>query len=172
MVMAPPPTRDSAVLPCFHGCLAFLHRHFPPQSPPSHPLHPSLHSQQQPSPGFAPQSLNSSSQPLPFPGNQRSCPWYVWLQQRLVLIPFRLPETRCFTLRLKCFSNSDNCPEVGIEPLLHFPHPPRAGPVLLALLFISLVPSSYQALRGSMYSSHWAGTPARSQLVFCMHFCV
>ena len=28
----------------------FLHRHFPPQSPPSHPLDLSLHSQQQPSP--------------------------------------------------------------------------------------------------------------------------
>ena len=50
MVMAPPPKHDSAVLPCFHGCLTFLHRHFPPQSPPSHPLNLSLHSQQQPSP--------------------------------------------------------------------------------------------------------------------------
>ena len=50
MVMAPPATRDSAVSSCFHGCLAFLHRHFPPQSPPSHPLNKSLHSQQQPSP--------------------------------------------------------------------------------------------------------------------------
>ena len=30
MMMAPPPMRDSAVLPCFHGSLAFLHRHFPP----------------------------------------------------------------------------------------------------------------------------------------------
>ena len=48
MVMAPAPTHDSAVLPCFHGCLAFLHRHFPPQSPPSLPLDLSLHSQQQP----------------------------------------------------------------------------------------------------------------------------
>ena len=38
------------VSPCFHGCLAFLHRHFPPQSPPSPPVDPSLHSQQQPSP--------------------------------------------------------------------------------------------------------------------------
>ena len=46
MVMAPPPKCDSAVLPCSHGCLAFLHRHFPPQSPPSPPLNPSLHSQQ------------------------------------------------------------------------------------------------------------------------------
>ena len=44
------PTWDSAVSPFFHGCLAFLHRHFPPQSPPSHPLNPSLCSQQQPSP--------------------------------------------------------------------------------------------------------------------------
>ena len=50
MVMAPPPMHDSAVSPCFHGCLAFLHRHFPPQSPPSHPLDPSLCSQQQPLP--------------------------------------------------------------------------------------------------------------------------
>ena len=50
MVMAPPPTHDSAVLPCFHGCPAFLHRHFPPQAPPSHYLDPSLLSQQQPSP--------------------------------------------------------------------------------------------------------------------------
>ena len=40
---------DSAVSPCFHACLAFLHRHFPPRSPPFHPLDLSLHSQQQPS---------------------------------------------------------------------------------------------------------------------------
>ena len=50
MVTALPPTRDSAVLPCFRGCLAFLHRYFPPQSPPSHPLDLSLHSPKQPSP--------------------------------------------------------------------------------------------------------------------------
>ena len=50
MVMAPPPMHDSAVSLCFHGCPAFLHSHFPPQPPPSHPLNLSLHSQQQPSP--------------------------------------------------------------------------------------------------------------------------
>ena len=49
MVTAPPATCDSAVSPCFHGCLTFLHRHFPPQSP-SHPIDPSLHTEQQPSP--------------------------------------------------------------------------------------------------------------------------
>ena len=50
MVMAPFPMRDSAESPCFHGCLDFLHRRFPPQSPPSHPLNSTLCSQQQPSP--------------------------------------------------------------------------------------------------------------------------
>ena len=47
MVMATPHTHDSALLPCFHGCPAFLHRHFPSQSPPSHPLDCSFPSQQQ-----------------------------------------------------------------------------------------------------------------------------
>jgi len=37
-------------IPCFHGCLAFLHRHFPPQSPTSNPLNLSLYDEQQPSP--------------------------------------------------------------------------------------------------------------------------
>ena len=50
MVMAPPPMLDSVVSPCFHGCWAFLHRHFPPQSLPSCLLSPFLHSQQQPLP--------------------------------------------------------------------------------------------------------------------------
>ena len=50
MVMAPSFTCDSAVSPCFHGCPAFLHRNFPSQSPPSHPLDSSLRSRQQPLP--------------------------------------------------------------------------------------------------------------------------
>ena len=79
MVMAPLPEHDSAVLPCFYGCPAFLHRHFLPQSPPSHPLGPSLHSKQQPFPVIAPQSLNPSSQLLCLPGDLCPCPGYVWL---------------------------------------------------------------------------------------------
>ena len=47
MVVAPHPMSDSAVSTWFHGCPAFLHRHFPPQSLPSPPLHLSLCSQQQ-----------------------------------------------------------------------------------------------------------------------------
>ena len=64
----------------------------------------------------------------------------------LILTPFRLPQISCFVLSLKCFSSdSDNCPDVGIGPLL-------AGPVLVTRLFFPLVPSSYWVLRGSIYS--------------------
>mgnify|MGYP006945387334 CR=1 FL=1 len=152
MVMDPLPMRDSAVSPCFHGCLAFLHRHFPPLYPPSHPLNLSLCSQQHPS--LASQSLNSSSQLLTFQGT--SIPvWgmYGCCKDCLILIPFRLPQIICFTLSLKCFSSdSDNCPDLGIRPLLQFPYPPKGGPVLLTLLFFPLVPSSYRVLRGYIYS--------------------
>ena len=48
IVMASSVLCDSAVLPCFLVFLAFLHQHFPPLSPPSYPLNPSLLSQQQP----------------------------------------------------------------------------------------------------------------------------
>ena len=68
-------------------------------------------------------------------------------------IPFRLPQISCFTLSLKCFSfDSDNCPALGIRPLLQFPQPPRAGPVLLTFLFFPLVLLCYWVLHGSTYS--------------------
>ena len=97
-----------------------------------------------PRPGIAPQSLNSSSQSLCLPGHL----WPVWsmygcLNDYLILILFRLPQISCFTLSFKCFSSdSDNCPDVVIGPLLQFPHPTRASSVLLTLLFSPLVPSS------------------------------
>ena len=68
------PMHDSAVSPCFHGCLAFFCGHFPPQSPPSYPLNP---------PGITPQSLNSSSQSLHLPGDLHPCLGYVRLWQGL-----------------------------------------------------------------------------------------
>ena len=103
--------------------------------------------------GIAPQSLNSSSQPLPLPEDPTFYLAYVWLcKDCLILIPFRQPQISCFTLSLKCFSSdSDSGPDVGIGPLLQFPRLLRAGPVLLTLL-LPLVPSSYQVLRGSIYS--------------------
>ena len=71
----------------------------------------------------------------------------------LILIPFRLLQISCFTFSLDCFSSdSDNYPNVGIRPLLQFPHPPRASPVLVTLMFFSLVPSYYWVFHGSIYS--------------------
>ena len=93
-------------------------------------------------------------------------------QDCLILIPFRLPGISCFTLSLKCFSSdSASCPSVGIRPLLQFPHPLKAGLVLLTLLFFSLVPSSYWIFHGSIYSFLLVRYSCL-QLVFCMHFCV
>ena len=77
----------------------------------------------------------------------------VCMDETLILNPFRLPQISCLTLSLKCSSpDSDNCPDVGIGPLLQFPHPPKAGPVLRTLLFFPLVPSSYQVFCGSLHS--------------------
>ena len=90
-----------------------------------------------PYPGIAPQSLNSNSSCCAFQGTCVPV-WGVYGCNKdcLILIPFMPPQISCFTLSLKCFSSdSDNCPDVGIGPLLQFPHPQRAGPVLLTLCF-------------------------------------
>ena len=80
-----------------------------------------------PRPGIAPQSLNSSSQWLLLSGELHPCLGYVKLWQGLSdSQTFRLPQISHFTLCLKFFSSdSDNCPDVGIRPLLQFPHPRR-----------------------------------------------
>ena len=151
--MAPPHYVDSAVSPCFHGCPAFLHRHFPPQFPPSHPLDQPLCSQQQPSPWDC-STIPKLQLPAMVPSRGPAF-WgmYGCGKDCLILLSFRLLQISCFTLCLKCFSSySANCPDVRIGPLLQSPHPPRAGPVLLILLFFPLVPSSYQVLHGSIYS--------------------
>ena len=127
-----------------------------------------------PRPGLAPQSLKSSSQCCAFQG---TCVpvrgLYGCGKDCLILIPFRLPQISCFTLRLQCFSSdSDNCPGIGIRRLLPFPHPPRAGPGLLILLFYPwfLCPAEFPMDLYILF--HWSGTPVRPQLVLCVHFCV
>ena len=145
MVMAPPPTHDSAVSPCFHGFLAFLHRHFPWQSPPSHTVDQSLCSQQQPLPWDC-SKIPKLQLPAAAP-SRGPCLGYAWLRQGLILIPFRLPQISYFTLSFKCFSSdSDRCPVVGIRSLL------RAGPILLTLPPNSFVPPSF-ALFYILFSS-------------------
>ena len=156
--------------------LDFLHRYFQPQTPPSHPLYPSLHSQQQPSPWDC--STNPKFQ-LPatvLPGDLCSCQGYLWLKQGLSdsLSTYPAAQTSCFTPSLKCFSSvSDNCPDVGIGPLLQFSHPLSSVLVLQILLFFShlfFLPPEFCEVPYIL--SHWSGTPVSSQLVFCMHFWV
>ena len=90
----------------------------------------------------------------------------------LILILFRLPQISCFTLSLKCFScDSDSCPSVGSGPLLQFPCPLRAGPVLLTLLLCPqfLRPTEFCVVLYVLFC--WSGTPVCSQLAFRKHFC-
>ena len=155
--MASPPTCDSAVSPCFHGCHVFFHRHSPPQSIPC--LISSQSVSQQSTAPLALGLLHNPQTPGPshytFQGTHIPVQgMYGCSKDCLILISFRLPQISCFTLNLKCFSSVlDNCPTVGTGPLLQFPLPPRAGPVLLlTLLFFPLVPSSYRVLHGSIYS--------------------
>ena len=147
MVVAPHSMCDTAVSPCFHDCLTFLQRHFPPQSPPSHPLHQSLHSQQQPSPGDCstiPKLQLPATAPSKGPVSLTGIHMYGCGKDCLILIAFMLPQISCFTFSLKYFSSdSNNCPDVGIRSLLQFPHPPRAGPVLLTLPPSSLILPSF-----------------------------
>ena len=154
MGMAPAPVSDSAVLPCsmaaqlsstgisYHSLLPHI---------------PSIHLctvNSSPHPGIASQSLYPAPSHCTFQG---TCVpvrgTYGCGKNCLMLIPFRLPQISCFTLSLKCFSSDpDNCSNVGIKPLLQFPHPLRAGPVLLTLLFSPLAPSSYGVLHNSIHS--------------------
>ena len=145
MVMASPSTCDSAVSPCFYGCLAFLHRHFPPQSPPSHPLgsiSPQstaplalglLHNPQTP----APSHCNFHGTCVPVQG------LYDCSKDCLILILFWLPQISCFTLSLKCFSSDiDSCPQSGDQTPASVPPPtkgrssPTNSPVFPASSFI------------------------------------
>ena len=174
MVMAPPPTRDSALLPCFHGYLAFSTSCLTMISSLTSPQSISLQS-------TAPLTLGLLHNPLtPAPSccSFQETPVtaqgiYGCGKDYLILIPFRLPQISYFTLSLKCFSSdSDNCPTVGIRLLLHFPHLPSAGPVLLTLLFFRqfLHPTKFCVVLYILL--HCSGTPVCSQLVFRMHFCV
>ena len=172
MVMAPPSTCDSAVLPCFCGCLPFLHQHFPPQSPPSPLLDPSLCSQQQPSPWD-----HSTLPKLQLPGAAPSRgPAFLSEVCMAVARTVWFSSHQGFprsAVSLKCFSSDpDNYPNVGIGPLLQFPHWWRADPILLTLLFFPLVPSSYWVLHGSIYSFPLVRYSCPLSAGVCMHFCV
>ena len=155
MVMAPPTTFDSAVSPFFHGCLAFLHRHFPLQSSPSPPLNPSRQGQQQPSP------WDCSS----IPKLQLLAAAHSRAPMSLSGVCMAVARTVRFSFRLGCHRSTVSPSALNVSPLTQTvalmwglypcfssPHPPRASPVQLILLFSLLVPSSYRFLHGSVYS--------------------
>ena len=181
--MAAAPMHDSVILPCFHGCLAFLHKYFSPQSPPSHPLGLSLYNQWQPSPwdcSTIPMLQLPAAAPSRGPASLSGVCMAMARLVCMILIPFTLSQISGVTLSLKCFfSVSNNCLDEGIGPLLQFPHPPRAGPVLLTLLFYPLLPSSYHVLRGSIHSFlvgqvllsalSWCSSSSVSEGVFLMY---
>jgi len=135
-------------------CLAFHHRHFSPQCLPSYPLDLSLHSQQQPSLWDC--STISKFQ-LPAAAPSRG-------PVSLSAVCMDAARTVWFSFHLGCHRSAvslsalnispltqTTAPHVGIGPLLQFLHPPRGRssptntPVFL--------PSSYQVLHGSIYSS-------------------
>ena len=139
--MVQPPTHDSAVLPCLHGCLIFLHRHFPPHCPPSCPLRLSPYSQQQTLPWDCSTILMLQLQAtVPSRGPvalSRVCVAVARIVC-VILVPFRLSQISLFTLSLKCFSSvPNNYPDGEVGPLLL--NPPRAGQVLLSLLFFPAI---------------------------------
>ena len=154
IVMAPPPTCDSAVLPCFRGCLAFLHRDFPPQSPPSHPLYLSLRSQQQPSPWDCSTIPNLQ---LPIAVLYRG--------PTSLSGDIAVAKTVWFSLHLGCHRSAVSVSALSVSRLTQtvvpmwgwnpwFSSSTLCGQVqsYKHSLVFSLVPSSYRVLCGSIYS--------------------
>ena len=106
-------------------------------------------------PGIAPQSLNSSSLLLCLLGDLHPRLGYVWYSERTVWFSFHLGCHRS-AVSLSVLNVSPLtqtvAPMWGVDPCFSSPTPPRAGPVLLILLFFPLVSSSYRVLCSSRYS--------------------
>ena len=123
MVMAPTPIHDSAVSPYFHVCPTFPYRHFPPQSPASLPLDPSLCSQQQPSPwdcSMIPKfQLQATAPSRRLASLSRLC--MAVAKNCLILMPSRQPQISCFALSLIRFSSQTSASMWGLDPCFSSP---------------------------------------------------
>ena len=173
MVMAPSPTHDSAVSPCFHGCLAFLHLRFLPRSPPSNPLNLSLFSQQKLLPcdfSTIPKLQLLATVPSRGPTfMSRECMAVartVWFSFHLgchrSVVSFSAlnvsPLTQTIALMWgldPCFSSLTSWGHV--QSYEHSCFPPQ---------FLHLT----KFCMGLYILFRWSGTSVHSQLVFCMHF--
>ena len=176
---SPSPVRDSAVSPRLHGCLAFLQRHSPLRSSPSHPLRPSPSSQHQtsrwdcfPIPTLQLPAASHSRGLASLPRVQRAAERIVCV----VLTPFRLSQISCCILQQS-------------QMLLLCPKQlPRYGDLTPASVSAQLrcsrvnpdhPPSSFSLLAcltkfcvGLCIPFWSSGSPACSQLVFCKTFCI
>ena len=174
--MTPPPKCDSAVSPCFHGCLAFLHRHFPPQSPPSYPLDPFLHSQQQPLPWDC-STIPTLQLPATVPSRGPVSLFRIYMAAaRTVWFSFHLgchrPAVSFSALNVSPLTRT--LPQCGDWTPISVLPSKRAGPVLLTLLSSPppqfLHPTEFCVVLHILF--RWSGIPVLSQLMFSAHFCV
>ena len=84
---------------------------------------------------------------LPATVPSRGPVWGVYGCSKSVQFSFCLDCHRSAALSIRCFSSdTKSCPDVRIRPLLQFPHPLRAGPVLLTLLTLLFPPPSFVLL--------------------------
>ena len=174
MVMVLPITHDSAASSCFRGCPVFLHGHFPLQSPPSHPLKQSFHSQHQPSPwdcSTIPKVQPPVSAPYRGPASMsRVC----IAVAKTVSFSIHLDCHRStvslaaimFLLWLRKLSKCGDWNPASVCPLTEGRSSPTNTPISPTSSFVLL---SFLVLHILL---HWPGTPVCSQLVFCMHLCV
>ena len=121
--MAPPPIHDLGVSPCFHGCWAFLHMHFLPGPPPSHPLSLSLRSQQLPSPWDC-STISKLQLPAAVPSRGlASLSEICMAAASCVCFSFHLgchrPAVSLSTLNVSLLTQT-NCPAVVIRPPASF----------------------------------------------------
>ena len=123
VVMAPPLHVTQQYHLASMAARLFSTGYFLPQSPPSHPLNQSLHSQQQPLPWDC--STNPKLQlpaAAPSRGPESLSGVCMAVAKTVILVPFRLPQINCFTLGLKCFScDSDHCPMWRLDPCFSSP---------------------------------------------------
>ena len=171
VVMPPPPTRDSAESPCLHGCPAFLHWHFPPQSPPSHPLNPSLHSEQQSSPWDCStipklqlQATAPSRGPVFLPRVCMASARTVWFSLHL--------GCHRSAVSLSALNASRQLPRCGDQTPVSVPPPAEGMSSPTNTPVFPPSSSSYCFCVVLYILFHWSGPPVCSQLVFCMHVCV
>ena len=172
--MAPLSTHDSAVLSCLHGCLVFLHKHFPPQSPVSYPLRLSPHSPQL-------TSLDSSTIPT------LQLPAFAPSRGLALLSGVCMAVARVVCVILFCLDYHRSAASLSgsnVSPLSQtvalmwgsdpcFSSPACQGEVQSYLF--SFAPTSFTLLGFAWFYtlfSGWSGTPACSQLVVCKLSCV